>query len=109
MSFMTTLVEPAGALPVDVPVPGLSRDGAAGAGIGPAARSVVVAWATCLLLALSYPQALAAWLDDFEPNPVVEAAQGCVGRLARISETLGIAGISGAARELGRSITRKPD
>jgi hypothetical protein len=77
--------------------------------LGPAAQTVLIVWATCLLLALSYPQALASWLDDFEPNPVVDAAQSCVGRLAAVSEALGIARFSNAVRDLGRSITHRPE
>lgn len=77
--------------------------------LGPVGRTVAVVYATCLLLALVYPQALASWLDDFEPNPLVDAAQGCAARLVGMSESLGIAQISGASREIGKGLTRKPD
>ncbi|KMO34404.1 hypothetical protein VQ02_19155 [Methylobacterium variabile] len=95
------------------PVRGLARThpmrGAGLLRLGPAGRAIALVYATCLLLALAYPQALAAWLDDFEPNPVVEAAQGGAARLVALSESLGIARISGSVRDLGKGLTRKPD
>jgi hypothetical protein len=76
---------------------------------GAPAQAVAVVYATCALLALAYPQAIVAWLDDFEPNPVVSIAQGCAARLVDVSEGLGLAQISGRIRETGRRLTRKAD
>ena len=106
---MTTLAEPADALPsaTDLARPGPMETGLVR--LGPAGRTVAVVYATCLLLALAYPQALASWLDDFEPNPVVDAAQGGAARLVALSESLGLAPVSGSVRSLGKGLTRKPD
>lgn len=109
MSYMQTAIEPAIALPPGEIMPDLQHGAAALSAFGSAGRAVATVWATCLLLALAYPQALAAWLDDFEPNPVVSFAQNCTGRLVTVSEALGIAKISDAARDLGKSIVRKPE
>ncbi len=109
MSYMPTAIEPAIAVPAGEIVPDLVLTSGARMGLGPAGRAVAMVWATCLLLALAYPQALASWLDDFEPNPAVDVAQNCVGRLVAVSESLGISRFSGAVRDLGRTIVRKPD
>ncbi|TGE00615.1 hypothetical protein [Methylobacterium nonmethylotrophicum] len=107
---MTTLAQPADRLaPVRPIARGLPVPGAGILRLGPAGRTIAVVYGTCLLLALAYPQALVAWLDDFEPNPAVDAAQACASRLVALSESLGLAPISGALRERGKDLTRKPD
>ncbi|ACS42993.1 MULTISPECIES: hypothetical protein [Methylorubrum] len=108
MSFTTTAIEPAAAHPVRDLVPNLATGGMGIIRMGPAGRTVAAVYATCALLALAYPQALASWLDDFEPNPVVDVAQAGVARLVAVSEALGVAQISESLRDLGKSITRKP-
>ncbi|AIQ91356.1 hypothetical protein [Methylobacterium oryzae] len=109
MSHMPIAVEPAIAGRTGEIVPDLVLGTRIHTGFGPAGRTVATVWATCLLLALAYPQALSSWLDDFEPNPVVDVAQSCVGRLIAVSESLGAARLSGAVRDLGKTIVRKPD
>ncbi|GJE39783.1 hypothetical protein [Methylobacterium persicinum] len=109
MPYLQTVVEPSIALSPGEIMPDLQDKAAARSEFGSAGRAVAAVWATCLLLALAFPQAIASWLDDFEPNPVVAVAQNCTSRLMAVSETLGIATFSGAARELGKSVVRKPE
>ncbi|GJD87855.1 hypothetical protein BHAOGJBA_1360 [Methylobacterium hispanicum] len=108
MSFTTTAIESAAAHPVRDLVPDLATEGMGIIRMGAAGRTVAAVYATCALLALAYPQALASWLDDFEPNPVVDVARAGVARLVAVSETLGVAQTSEYLREIGKSITRKP-
>lgn len=102
-------VSPHAALPAQDLLHPLATATAAARPSGPVGRAVALVYGTCALLAVAYPQALAAWLDEFEPNPVVAIAQSGTARLVAISEGLGVARISGQVRDLGKQLTRKPD
>lgn len=109
MSSLSSTADPEAALlQVGNRVPALPARGPVLLRIGPAGRTVAIVYGTCLLLALAYPQAITAWLDAFEPNPVVETARACAARLVAVSERLGIAPVSASLRDRGRDLTAKP-
>jgi hypothetical protein len=67
----------------------------------------IVFYAASVLLFLALPGAVSNWLDEFEPNPIVQAAKEVVEPMTEISEYVGVSDVHGNIRRVFLSLSRR--
>jgi hypothetical protein len=67
----------------------------------------VVFYASSVLLFLTLPEAVSNWLDEFEPNPIVQAAKEVVEPMANIPKYIGVSDVYSNVRRGFLSLGRR--
>jgi hypothetical protein len=67
----------------------------------------VVFYAASALLLLALPGAVSNWLDEFEPNPIVQAAKDVVEPIAIFSDYVGASDVYNKIRGTFLSVSRR--
>jgi hypothetical protein len=75
----------------------------------PLMSSALIIYVSLAALVVLDPRPLQDWLDDLEPNVVVDAARSCLDRIARFSKAIGTTEVSDFIRGRVKLITRRRD
>jgi hypothetical protein len=67
----------------------------------------VVLYAATALLFLALPGAVSNWLDEFEPNPIVQAAKDVVEPVTKVADYVGASDLYNKIRGTFLSVSRR--
>jgi hypothetical protein len=67
----------------------------------------IVLYAASVLLFLALPGAVSNWLDEFEPNPIVQVAKELVEPMTNISKYIGVGDVHSNIRRVFLSLSRR--